>query len=178
MKHFPRRIAFRILTIRSTLSPSARESPHKSRCGYNCTCTRGQKSIPAHKKTLPSCRSLHEKRAHFLSLELIARDLESSTTLYRTAMGSEAETLISLSGRLGASVTLLDGLRVSDVIFVGKCVYGALRPFGTRAIQKLGVVCTYRGACMWGAATPFGLPSPYFVRSFAGKVRPQPASRI
>jgi len=93
-------------------------------------------------------------------------------------MGSEAETLISLSGCLEASVTLLDGFRVSDVIFCTKCVYGSLRPFGTRVVQKLGVVCTYRGACMWGAATPFGLPSPYVVRSFAGRVRPQLAPKI
>ena len=178
MKHFPRRIAFRILTIRFTISPSARELPQKKQCGYNCTCTQGQKSIPAHKKTLPSCRSLHDERAHFLSLELIARGLESSTTLQWIATGSEAETLISLSGCLGASVTLLDGLRVSDVISCGKCVYGALRSFGTRVVQKLGVVCTYRGTGMWGAATPFGHPSPYVVRRFAGKVRPQPAPRI
>jgi len=63
---------------------------------------------------------------------------------------------MSLSGRLGASVTLLDGLRVSDVISAAKCVYEPLRPFGTRVVQKLRVECTYRGGYMWGAATPFG----------------------
>lgn len=63
---------------------------------------------------------------------------------------------MSLSGRLGASVTLLDDFRVSDVILAAKRVYESLRPFGTRVVQKLGVVCTYRGTHTRGPATPFG----------------------